>query len=199
MICLIEAGGHREALLSMIMPPPPASPTLAPEWIQSLPSLKGICRLKRLAHQREARRWGEQATAFLTNAGNRVTACDFLDLYYHRSGFRTDDGYDYFALRFGQPRHLVALAFTRLIHKPTKPVLDLACGYGHITRSLARRAKGQPVIGVDQNFIGLYVAKNFIAPEAEYICCVADGPHRSQTGSFQRLSARTPFIILLIR
>ena len=183
-ISLIEAGGHREALLSMIMPPPPASPTLAPAWVQSLPSLKGIRRLKRLAHQKEARRWREQVTAFLTKPGNRVTACDFLDLYYHRSGFRMDDGYDYFALRFGQPRHLVALSFTRLIRNPTKPIIDLACGYGHITRSLARRAKGQLVIGVDQNFIGLYVAKNFIAPEAQYVCCAADGPLPFSDGFF---------------
>ena len=172
--CLIEAGQYREALLSMIMPPPPASPALAPAWIQSLPSLKGIRRLKHLAHQRATRRWREQVAAFLTDPWDQVTACDLLDLYYHRSGFKMNDAYDYFALRFGQPRHLVALSFTSLIHTPRKPILDLACGYGHIARSLLRQAKGQPVIGVDQNFIGLYVAKTFIAPEARYVCCVAD-------------------------
>jgi len=79
-------------------------------------------------------------------------------------------------LRFGQPRHLVALSFTTLINNPTKPVLDLACGYGHLTRSLARRAHPQPVVGVDQTFTGLYLAKTFIAPEAQYVCCAADGP-----------------------
>src|SRR3712207_7263067 len=36
------------------------------------------------------------------------------------------------------------------------------------------RAKNQLVIGVDENFFGLYVAKHWIAPEAEYISCVAD-------------------------
>lgn len=181
---LIKTGRRREALLSMIMPPPPASPALAPAWIQSLPSIKGIRRLKYLAHERAARTWREQVTAFLTNPGNRVTACDFLDLYYHRSGFKTDDGYDYFALRFGQPRYLVALSFTTLICNPRKPLLDLACGFGHITRSLVHRAKGQPVIGVDQNFFGLYVAKKFIAPEAEFVCCVADGPLPFPNGFF---------------
>ena len=159
----------------MIMPPPPASPSLAPAWIQALPSLKGIRRVKRLIHQRATYRWREQVVTLLTNPLDQFTACDLLDLYYHRSGFRMDDAYDYFALRFGQPRHLVALSFATLIHKPRKPILDLACGCGHITRTLVRRAKGQPVIGVDQNFISLYLAKNFIAPEAEYVCCVADG------------------------
>jgi ubiquinone/menaquinone biosynthesis C-methylase UbiE len=173
---LIDAGRYRDALLAMVMPPAPASPSLAPAWLQSLPSLKGIRRMKSFAHQQRARRWREQAVALLTDPGDEVTACDFLDLYYHRSGFQTNDGYDYFALRFGQPRHLVALSFTTLIEEPTKPVLDLACGYGHITRSLARRAHRQPVIGVDQTFTGLYLAKNFIAPKAEYVCCAADGP-----------------------
>lgn len=174
--CLIKAGRYREALLSMTMPPPPASPALAPAWIQSLPSLKGIRRLKRLTHQRATRRWREQVMTFLSDPGDQVTACDLLDLYYHRSGFKMSDAYDYFAFRFSQPRHLVALSFTTLIDKPRKALLDLACGYGHFTRSLARRANGQPVVGVDQNFIGLYVAKKFIAPEVEYVCCVADGP-----------------------
>jgi len=173
---LINAGRSRDALLAMVMPPPPASPTLAPAWLQSLPSLKGIRRIKSFAHQRSARAWREQAVSLLADPDDQVTACDYLDLYYHRSGFKTNDGYDYFALRFGQPRHLVALSFTTLIQEPTKPVLDLACGYGHITRSLARRAHRQPVIGVDQTFTGLYLAKKFIAPEAEYVCCAADGP-----------------------
>jgi SAM-dependent methyltransferase len=181
---MIKAGRHCEALLAMIMPPSPASPSLAPAWIRSLPSLKGIRRLKNLAHARAARRWQEQARDFLTEPGAQVTACDFLDLYYHRSGFKTDDGYDYFALRFGQPRHLVALSFTMLIDKPEKPVLDLACGYGHITASLKRRAYGQPVIGVDQTFPGLYLAKTLIAPEADYVCCLADGPLPFPEGFF---------------
>lgn len=181
---LIKSGRYREALLSVILPPPPAGPALAPAWMQSLPSVRGINRLKRLAHQRASRRWREQAAAFLTDPGDQVTACDLLDFYYHRSGFKMTNAYDYFAFRFGQPRHLVALSFTSLIHTPRKPILDLACGYGHITRSLVRRAKGQPVIGADPNFIGLYVAKTFIAPEAEYVCCVTDASLPFRNGSF---------------
>ena len=173
---LISAGRYREALLAMVVPPAPMSPTLAPAWMQSLPSLRGIRRLKSFAHQRSVRRWREQAEALLTDPDDQVTACDLLDLYYHRSGFKANDAYDYFAFRFGQPRHLVALSFTTLIDNPTKPILDLACGYGHLTRSLAGRAHPQPVIGVDQTFTGLYLAKSFIASDAEYVCCAADGP-----------------------
>ena len=181
---MIKNRRYREALLSMIMPPAPASPSLAPAWIRSLPSLKGIRRLKSLAHERGTGRWREQVAGFLTEPRDQVTACDFLDLYYHRSGFKTDDGYDYFALRFGQPRHLVALSFATLIDKPRKPLLDLACGYGHLTWSLTRRAQGQPVIGIDQTFPGLYLAKTIIAPDAEYVCCAADGPLPFPDGFF---------------
>jgi SAM-dependent methyltransferase len=43
-----------------------------------------------------------------------------------------------------------------------------------MTHSLLRRANGQPVIGVDSFFFGLYVAKHWLAPEAAYVCCAAD-------------------------
>lgn len=171
---LIEAGKFREALLSLTMPPPPDSPDLAPAWMQALPSIKGIRRLRHLSHQRGVDRWREEAAALLTRAGNDATACELLDLYYHRSGLAWNDAYDYFALRFGQPRHLVALSFTTLIDASDAPILDLACGCGHVTRSLA--ARGRQVIGVDQTFISLYIAKSIIAPGATYVCCLADGP-----------------------
>jgi len=52
-----------------------------------------------------------------------------------------------------------------------KPLLDLGCGFGHITRGLTQR---HDVVGVDNNFYLLFVAKYWIAPDAEYVCCEAD-------------------------
>jgi SAM-dependent methyltransferase len=92
--------------------------------------------------------------------------------------------HNYFYFRFGQPRHLVALSFASLIHRSQKPILDLACGYGHVTRTLVQRAKGETVIGMDTSFFGLYVAKHWIAPEAEYVCCTADASLPFQSGTF---------------
>ena len=166
-IALIKRRRHDEALLRMLAPP---SPSLAPAWLKSLPSVKGMGRLKHLAHLWALRKWRPQLAACLT-------ACDFLDLYFHRSGLVWGgDAYDYFAFRFGQPRHLVALSFASLIRKPTGPILDLACGCGHITHSLIRRSNGRPVVGVDRSFFALFVARNWIAPDADYICCAADAP-----------------------
>jgi SAM-dependent methyltransferase len=167
LIALIERGQYREALMAMISPP---SPTLAPAWLQALPSARGIHRLRRLAHQRALRRWEEQAAALLTNQEGRVTAYKLFDFYFRRY----PENRNYFYFRFGQPRHLGALSFTSLIQQPKNPILDLACGCGHITRTLTQRAGGQLVIGMDESFFGLYVAKHWIAPEAQYVCCTAD-------------------------
>ena len=94
------------------------------------------------------------------------------------------DGYAYFAFRFGQPHHLVALSLATLIRHPQRLVLDLACGCGHLTRSLVSQAQGHQVIGVDHNFFRLYVARHWIAPQAEYVCCEADAALPFPDGTF---------------
>ena len=174
MVHLIEAGSQSVALQGMLMPAAPPSPAFAPIQLQSLPSIKGIRWLKSTAHRHALRRWQQQATAFLANLNERTTARDMLDFYFRRSRSPMAHAYDYFALRFGQPRHVVALSFADLIHQPSKPILELACGFGHITRSVIRQAGSQPVIGLDHTFFALYVAKNWIAPQAQYVCCEAD-------------------------
>jgi SAM-dependent methyltransferase len=171
---LIEAGRHREALISMLMPRPPASATMAPSWLQRLPAIKGTGFLKSLAGQPAQHAWRKRALAFLTHLGDHVTACDLFDFHFC---YLTGDGrepYSYYAFRFGQPRHLVALSLASLIQTPTRPVLEVGCGFGHITRSLTARAPDQLVIGLDHTFFGLYVAKHWMAPGAEYVCAEAD-------------------------
>jgi ubiquinone/menaquinone biosynthesis C-methylase UbiE len=168
-ISLIEAGQEREALLSMVMPKPPPSPKLAAAWIKSLPA---VAPLKHFSHRHRLRSWQEKAQSLLLENTNHATARDLLKLYFNRGS----GAYNYFAYRFGQPRHLIALSLTTLIHRSSGPILDLACGFGHMTYSLVGRAENQPVIGVDQNFYSLYVAKHRIAPTAHYICSEAGGP-----------------------
>jgi SAM-dependent methyltransferase len=163
---LIGAGRHREALLAVLLPPPPDSAALAPDAVRAL------------------RRWREQAEALLTGPGNQMTVCDLFDFYFHHSGVKVWDHYNYFVFRFGQPRHLTALSLASLIERPKKPILDLACGFGHVTRHLLLRAKEQPVIGLDRNFLMMYVAKNWLAPAAKYVCAEADIGLPFSDGSF---------------
>ena len=168
-ITLIEAGCHDEALLAL-MPGPSAD---APASVRRLPWARPLNLLKRLVGRPkdpEPRSWSEQAVAMLMNPGGQVTACDLLAFFFGNKR----DNYDYFSHRFGQPRYLVGLSFASSIHLPNKPILDLACGFGHITRSLVQRAKGQPVFGLDRFFLGLYLAKHWVAPRAQYVCCDSD-------------------------
>jgi SAM-dependent methyltransferase len=110
---------------------------------------------------------------FLMGHSPDRTACELFDHYFRRSGHRKET-YNYFAFRFGQPRHLVGLSLLQLVQDPRKPVLDLACGFGQLTRSLGFRAAGQRTFAVDKNFFCLYVARHWIAPDADYICCDVD-------------------------
>lgn len=172
---MITAGDYTEALVAVLLPPPPPSPTLAPAWIQNLPALKGMWRLKHFAHHWQARSWHKQAVVFLLEAVHRQTACDLFDFYFRCSAAKIEH-YNYFAYRFGQPRHLVALSLASIIGGPGSAILDLACGFGHITRSLAVQAGTQPVIGLDALFPPLYIAKYWLAPQADYVCSDTDTP-----------------------
>jgi len=166
-IALVEGSRHFDAILALIQP---GRISMPPIWkLSSFLPLGN--RLKGLAHQKMLQEWRERIAALLLrmDQGDRVTVCELLDCY-----FKNKEHYNYFAYRFGQPRYLAALSFVTLIRQPKTMVLDFGCGQGHITRSLIHLANGRPVIGVDQSFWGLYVAKRWIAPEAEYICCSAD-------------------------
>jgi SAM-dependent methyltransferase/uncharacterized protein YbaR (Trm112 family) len=171
---LVRTGRHQEALLAMLMPPEPEYPDLAPAWIRALPSVKGLRRLTYRVHRKGLRRWRESTASALTDPEDARTTREILYYYFRRSGFPLKTAYDYFTFRFSQPRHLIALSFATIIDKPRKPVLDLGCGLGHITRSLVERAGDQRVIGLDGSFFLLYVAKCRIAPDAEYLCGQAD-------------------------
>jgi SAM-dependent methyltransferase/uncharacterized protein YbaR (Trm112 family) len=178
LIDLIEAGQHRAALMAMLMPSAPAADTLLPRRIrrvmQALPAVRGMSRVKRFVGQPAAVAWRKRATSFLSHLDEHVTACDLFDFHFCYMTGDAREPYTYYSCRFGMPRHLVALSFATLIHRPDKPVLDLGCGFGHITRYLLHRAEPQPVIGLDLNFFALYVAKGWMAPQAQYVCCSGD-------------------------
>jgi SAM-dependent methyltransferase len=133
--------------------------------------------------------WRKKAIDLLMNQDGKVTARDLLAFFFSNNR----EAFNYFAFRFGQPRHLVALSFASIIRQPSKPILDLACGFGHITRSLTLRVGGQPVFGSDESFRGLYLAKHWIAPDATYVCCSADAGLPFADGSFEAVFCSDAF------
>ncbi|MGQ0604327.1 MAG: methyltransferase domain-containing protein [Anaerolineales bacterium] len=182
----IEAGDRHRALQALLIPPEPASPGLAKDWIQALPDLPGFRRFKYQAHAQAWRAARVQAADYIAGLDDpSLFASDFLDYYFRRVGRGREDAYDYFVYRFGQPRHLAVLGFVSLIQRPSAPVLEVGCGCGHLTYSLSLQAHGKTVIGIDHNFFVLYVAKRWVAPEAQYVNCSADVglPFRSDTFS----------------
>jgi SAM-dependent methyltransferase/uncharacterized protein YbaR (Trm112 family) len=175
---LVKAGRCEEALLSAVGATAP--PRLAPSWVRSLLSLRGLHGVKRLAHRHGLAGWRARAIDLLVRRRHEVTACEVLAFLFEGN----PEANYYFALRFGQPRFLVALSLASIVPEPTRPVLDLACGCGHLLPFLSHRAAGQPVIGLDRFFAGLYIAKHWIAPEASYVCGTTDGPLPFPDGAF---------------
>jgi len=170
-IHLIQAQRHREALISVLLPPRPAA---AP------------------------RDWQEQAESVLTRAGGDLTVSDLLAFYFAQVGGWSDStSMDYLVFRFGQPRRLMALALAALIDAPDKPVLDLGCGAGHITSTLVRRSGNQPVIGLDRNFFLLYIAKNWLAPGASYVCAEADASLPFRDNAFSAVFCSDAFHVFV--
>lgn len=112
----------------------------------------------------------------------------YLDLFFHVPGVGRTTTFEYFAYRHSQPRHLVALSLLELIDAPSKPILELACGFGIITRSALHRSPIQPVIGIDTELYTLFVAARCVAPGAHFVCCDANFPLPFQESVFSTVA-----------
>lgn len=56
-------------------------------------------------------------------------------------------------------------------------VLDLGCGAGHSSFLMTHWFPGVSVVAADHDFVSLYVAKRFLAPNAEYVCFDSEVPN----------------------
>jgi SAM-dependent methyltransferase/uncharacterized protein YbaR (Trm112 family) len=99
---------------------------------------------------------------------------EIIDLFYGPSSpLGTEVGH-YFLLRFGQPRHLAALALLAALPPSDKPVLDIACGLGHVEHYLLSRRNSVSAIGTDMNFFHVWIARHWIAPAGHFVCANAE-------------------------
>jgi SAM-dependent methyltransferase len=111
---------------------------------------------------------------FLRANRHRLSAKALFELFYDEYSGACGMA-DYFVYRFGQPRHLAALSACSLIRGRPGVTLDLACGAGHLTHFLTYGLAQPRVIGLDREFIRLFIAKHYMAPQAEFVCMAADG------------------------
>jgi ubiquinone/menaquinone biosynthesis C-methylase UbiE/uncharacterized protein YbaR (Trm112 family) len=118
---------------------------------------------------------------FLTADGDKLTALQAMDLIYRR--YSRVEHFNDFAYQFGRPRHLAALSLASLLGDSQAPILDLACGVGHLTHFFSFGRPERAVVGVDRDFVRLWVARHYVAPDAHFVCGPADRalPFRSRS------------------
>lgn len=80
---------------------------------------------------------------------------------------------DYFAYRWSDPTYLAGLALLEAHWREPKSAFELACGIGHYLRELTRR--GVACTGADVVFAKCWLAKHWVAPEADYVVFDAGG------------------------
>ena len=85
---------------------------------------------------------------------------------------------DYFAYRWSDPTYLAGLALLEAHWNEPRSAFELACGIGHYLRELTRR--GVACVGADVVFAKCWLAKHWVAPDAEYL--VFDAGHGWPTG-----------------
>jgi uncharacterized protein YbaR (Trm112 family)/SAM-dependent methyltransferase len=100
---------------------------------------------------------------------DKTTMYEAMGVYY-----QDNELFNYFFYKFGQPRFLTTLGLASIIDFPKKPVLDLACGQGHLIHFLTREYNACMAIGVDRNLFQLILARKYIAPKGQFICAEAD-------------------------
>jgi hypothetical protein len=81
---------------------------------------------------------------------------------------------DYFAYRWSDPTYLAGLALLEAHWGAPAKAFELACGIGHYLRELTRR--GVRCLGADVVFAKCWLAKNWVAPDAEYVVFDAGAP-----------------------
>jgi len=85
-----------------------------------------------------------------------------------------------FLYRFSDPTYLTMQALLRGIGQNrwavSRPVLDLCGGSGHLTRVLTGLRPAGGTVDADVFFWKLWMAKRFMVPECDPICCDANSP-----------------------
>lgn len=141
--------------------------------------------------------WRKRIRGFLEGDTSELSAIEAIDLYYRE--YSGSEAGIYFAYRFAQPRHLAGLCIGSALLESDGLILDLACGAGHLSHFFSYGRSTPRVVGLDRDFFSLYVAKNLVAPSAEFILGEADASLPFANGSFTGVLCSDAFSFFLRR
>lgn len=169
----IKGGEYEQTLMSMIVPKPmPQNHT--PDFLKSFKDKKFLNVPNKIINRIRTSRWKKDA---IDRAINRFTEISYspsveemLRYYFMENGNDRKSTFEYFFYRYGKPLHVTAIGILPIIHNISKPIVEIGCGFGHLTREISKRINNSLVVGVDKAFYALYVAKKMMATEAEFIC-----------------------------
>jgi len=132
----------------------------------------------------------------LEREDGRLLAEDVFGFFYSKRSGNNTYLAEYFLNRFVMPRYLSAMALVQRLPAAEDPVLDIACGYGHIEHYLTRRRRSTPAVGIDFNFYQAWGARRCVAPDAWFVCCDASAPLPFAGGSFSGAVCSDAFMYL---
>jgi hypothetical protein len=151
--------------------------------VNGIPVLIASDTVRNAMHLLEAGKGDEALHVLLGLEGERVDrfrafAADPGTMTY-REGVRilsVDAEAEYFVYRFSDPTFRVGRAVVQAcgpMMARDGRYIDLCGGSGHLTRSMI---SNQPTVLADVFFWKLWLAKQFVAPDCEPICCDANSP-----------------------
>ena len=125
---------------------------------------------------------GEQQSAFeAAAASDTATYRDVVEAL----GANFEGGY--FLYRFSDPTYLVAQAVVRAVAGAVlggrRRAIDVCGGSGHLTRSLLDLSSPPPLLA-DLFFAKIWLARRFMAPGCEAVCCDGNAPLPFARGAF---------------
>ncbi len=161
-VSLIEKGDWQEALIQALVFPQifPGHWRLSgkPYWPTRLTRRAGLV----ITRQR--------LDKLLFKERRSLTVKAWTDLFFAKRSGNNDYLSEYFSAKVTMPRFLSAMALVQRLPKGREPVVDLACGMGHVAGYLTERAASSQAIGIDLNFHQLWGARHLIARKAWFVC-----------------------------
>ena len=138
--------------------------------------------------------WWRGPTASQASLARLVGECDALSLRDAMGLLEWGPVADYFAHRWSDPTFVAGLGLVEAHLNAPAPSFELGCGIGHPITWLSQR--GVAVSGGDVVFAKLWVARHWVAPEADLVCFDASSSWPIGSEPFDLVTCHDAFYFL---